>query len=265
MNSKINPTRSLSVLSALLFACFMQASLQGQTFLRVDFGTYDFYVNPIINSPAQPGFTEICIRNIGLPGVTTVIPETDSQWTNGSVEITIASGKSLDGTGTVLSRDRSNTTEDNGSFTYNALYRDIAIAQGTDYMSIGISGLKAETFYDIRVFAYDANNAGKQTFTNTTGTGDVSGSITWTAGYVFDGDNPDENRIFSTVLKIQSDGNGRITLLNQRTTSLSNEALLNGLEITAVTAIPEPSVSCLLAASGAMLVVLACLYRRRCK
>jgi hypothetical protein len=257
-----NTTTSIKV-AALLLLCGGGPLLQGQTVLSVDFGSSDPFQKT--ESPVQSGFEEFLISNVATSGpLFQTYGGLNKTWTsNGSVTITIASGTTLEGTGNILSRDRDATAADSAAFTYSSLYRDIMITSSSANMRIGISGLNPDAIYDVRVFAYDNNAGASMTFANATGTGSESGTITWTATYAFDGANTNENTIYSTVLRIQANGNGEILLSGLRSNSWE-EAIINGLEIIAIPpgpAIPEPAISgLLLAATG---ILLASLRPRR--
>lgn len=242
-------TPSLKLASVLILGC--GASVSAQTILSVDFGS--------VNNPAaQTDFVVFNTSENATAGpIVRNYTNLNLDWTaSGSVSVTLASGTNLAATGNMIARNRTGTAANSGSFTYNALYRDLVIAQNSANMRIGITGLNANTYYDVRIYAYDHDNAGTALFANATGTNTVSDTISWTAGGI-NGANPDENLRFSTVLRVLTDSNGSLIIANTRQSGGSNQAIINGIEIAAI---PEPATAGVLFSVGALGAALA---RRR--
>lgn len=243
-------------LAATLLLLGCSTTLHAQTILGVDFGSAN---NPV----EQTDFDPFSVSENATAGpVTKSYTGLDEQWTaDGTVAVTLAAGTTITATNNMLARNRSGVTPDSGSFTYNALYRDLIIAQNRPDMRIGISGLNANTTYDVRLFAYDQNESGTMLFTNETGTGSETASISWTASFDFANAGTDADTIFSAVLRLQTDSEGNLLIGGKRTDAggaANRQAIIDGMQITAI---PEPaSVGALI---GACAVALA--FSRRGK
>ena len=229
MKNRISRLPALTA-NALILAFFIASALGAESVLRVDFGK-----STLPLSPVQSDFVSFATSvNAAQGPLKETFSGLGNQWTqNGTLTVTLASGPSLTDTNNLLSRDREEVSEDNGAFHYRALYRDTIIAQNKPHMVISVAGLKPETIYDVRLFAYDNTEQGTSTFTDETGTGSESATITWTPQFDFVGDKDDINEVFSTTLRIKSDNQGNITILNQRmqSSSANRQAIINGLEI----------------------------------
>lgn len=167
-------------------------------------------------------------------------------------------------------RDRG-APADNGIFTQNNLLEDLATNfQPTDRgTSYSISGLSANTQYDIRLFAFDSlfNNGTVNTFFDTTATttatttnfnsgtgpGTLLGSITNRPTNTA-ADAPATNTDYSLLVSITSDSSGFISIGQ---TSTNGPVLLNGFTVSEA-AVPEPASIGLAAVAG-----LGLLARRR--
>jgi hypothetical protein len=221
----------------------LSASLSAQTILSVD-------INAGAGSPSatEDGFVGF---NIGTGSTTGPLTATynglDSELTSGSVTFTLAQGTSLTDTGAFLARYRSSIALDNGDFTYSDLYSDLGIVTGTDTngesITLGFSGLLANTTYEIKLFAYNDSETNTRTMTfadYTTGQEADSGSIVYSGSYDFATDS--DNDKFATTISAVTDSEGN--LLIRGTPGGNYVAVLNGFQISAI---PEPSSFALLA------------------
>lgn len=244
--------RALLATATLSLGFLFASNLEAQLLLSMDFNTLPAGQSV---SPTESGYTGVTVNNAEFTGpFTTSFTGLSTSLSSGTVGLTIAAGTTLTSTGAMLSRDRPATTADNGSFTYQALYRDFIISKyttgGIPKMTIGLSGLNASTEYLVTFYAYDNNNSGTISLQNTTGTGSQSGSISWTAGYAFNGANANENAKFSTTLRVQTDTLGNLTFLNTTTSGAGFQGILNGIQVTAV---PEPTAIALVIAGCGLL------------
>ncbi|MDR1280969.1 MAG: hypothetical protein LBK99_09125 [Opitutaceae bacterium] len=247
--------------SLLLLPAFL-SPLPAQTFLSVDIGAGN---NPAA-STIQAGFASIGIPTGATTGpIERTLAGLDTEFTaTGTVVFTIASGNTLAGTGQFLTRDRGTPSTDSGSFTYSDIYRDTVLRTGSNAngatATLGFSGLNANTLYEIRFFTYDndASSSRTMTFTDwTTGVAGNTGSITFTGGYIFT--DTTDNHIFSTTITATTDASGK--LLIRETPGGSYSALLNGFQLTHVSAaVPESAATALMATGAVCLAIL--LYRR---
>jgi hypothetical protein len=239
------------------------AMLSAQTFLSVDMNA-----GAGSPSPTQTGFTAFNTGTSATAGPrTATFTGLGTEFTSiGSVTVTIAWGGStatdLTGTGTFLARDRA-APANTGSFTTADLYRDMLQSTGTGVngqpVAIGFSGLLANTAYDLRFFAYDHSASGSRTMTFTdfsSGSAGGTGSITYTGASVFDSST--SNNVFSTLISVTSDSNGKILLTE--TPGGSYGVALNGFVLSA-SSVPEPSTYAMI--SGALVLTGSVLSRRR--
>jgi len=212
-------------------------------------------------SPTQSGFT-----GIGLTVATGTGPYTTS-FTGLSTAYTASGtvGLSLTfpaPTGQYTARDRTTTTADTGNFTYSNLYRDIVSSGSNGTLSIGFTGLLANTTYQLRFYSYDDSAVASRTmiFTDWTsgsaGTGAATGSVTYTGGHVFTGAVGD-NYLYSTLITVTSSATGTLDI--RQTAGGNYASVLNGFEIISV--IPEPSTYAMIA--GALGLMGAVSFRRR--
>lgn len=244
--------RALLATVTLSLGFLFASNLEAQLLLSMDFNTMPAGGSA---SPTESGYTGVVVNNAEFTGpFTTSFTGLSTSLSSGTVGLTIAAGTTLTSTGAMLSRDRPATTADNGSFTYQDLYRDFIISKyttgGIPKMTIGLSGLNASTEYLVTFYAYDNNNSGAISLQNTTGTGSQSGSISWTAGYAFNGANANENAKFSTTLRVQTDTLGNLTFINTTTSGAGFQGILNGIQVTAV---PEPTAIALVIAGCGIL------------
>lgn len=237
------------------------STLSAQTFLSVDIGA---------GATPEAATIQAEFESIGIPVSNTAGPiektfaGLSTKFTaTGSVVFTIASGTNLTGTGEFLTRDRGNPSTDSGNFTYSKLYRDAVMRTGSNSngapISLGFSGLKANSLYQIRFFAYDNNPSSSRTMNFidwTTGAAGTTGSITFTGGYAFT--ETTDNHIFSTTLTVTSDADGKL-LIRETPGGGSYPALLNGFLLT-YAAIPEPATTALMTTG---IIGLASLLLRR--
>ncbi len=196
------------------------------------------------SSPTQSGFQAFTVATTDQTNaapLTATFTGLDTSLTSGTVIASIASGATSTAVGEFLSRDRTTTTGNNGAFTDQSLYEDFVIAKQTSTakLTLALSGLKASTMYSVTFYLYDAVTTGAATITNITGTGSQSGSVSWTAGTVFDGTQANENSLYSTTLTVQSDTSGNLVFLDSTTSGEGFQAILNGFQISAA-AVPEP-------------------------
>lgn len=209
------------------------------------------------NSNDSPAFHGFVIPSAGEAG--------PASQTYSGIIVTIAGGSNLtnatsrDGsgnlnsTGTILTRDRGapldaeSPANSNMGFTFGELYRDFVTANA---IGIELSGLAANTSYDVIFYAYDNNGNRTQTFTDiTSGSPGASGTVTYTAASSFTASTP--NSIFSTKLTATSDSQGRLIFSETGvgTSGSTSVALFNGLQI-----IPEPASMSLLAVGSLVLL-----------
>ncbi len=223
---------TLLSLAKILSLAFVLAAPHGQaqSLLRVDFGKSN---QP--ESPTQSGFSPFTISLKASPGpMSQQFSGRERRWTDqGRIFVTLAAGNELTETHPLLARDREFAVPASGSFEAAALYRDFIIAHNRQFMVIGLAGLKPDTVYDIMLFCYDDVEDGTALFTNLTGTGGVSATIAWTKGASLAGA---KSTIFSAVMRIRSNREGEIVILNNRrlSSNVNRQAILNGLEIFAV-------------------------------
>lgn len=214
---------------ALMISLAFGTQLHAQSLLRVDFGK-----STPPASPVQTGFESFALSvNTEVGPIVQTYDRMDTPGTGqGRISVTLAAGRSLTDTGNMLARDRE-LSASRKTFEYAALYRDLVIAHNRQHMSIGIAGLAPDTVYDVRIFSSDTAEGGTTLISNATGAGSESGTITWEANYhVFGTD----VAVFSTTLRIRTDREGGIVLLNNRVKSdnVNRQAIINGLEILAV-------------------------------
>ena len=161
-------------------------------------------------------------------------------------------------------RDRGVATTSSGFIqvpddTFGALYRDFVFARGSAPITVGLTGLEANTVFRISIFSYDGGATnGADTADAVQQTVTLGGSVVGTLNYTGDqgdpqGTEPDtstnnDNRIDFTAT---SDASGAISFTTE--SAADQGARLNGIIIESV---PEPS-SALLSLIG-----LATLARR---
>lgn len=218
------------------------------TILKIDFGQTQ------TPSLVESGFDGFKVTNVGVAGPQT---QTFGAYTvriaNG---ITVDAGGALNATGVVNARDRGAPATDAGVFTYNDVYRDF-VTQGLD-TGVQITGLSANTSHEVRFYTYDHSNARTQTFKNLTGgTTTTLGTFGWTAGATFDV--ATSNDIYSVAYTVTSDSQGRLTFDINNAAAVTT--LLNGLVVTDLSVVPEPSTCAALA--GGVVLAAAVLRRRR--
>lgn len=246
----MNKYYPLKGILALAAAVLVSASVsQAQLLLGVDFG--------VTNSAVETGYSGFGITSGTLAGPSTKsYTGISNLYTTGTVAVTLAAGNTTTATGNLTARDRGTPSTNSGTFTYSDIYRDFINPSAGGNLTIGLTGLNANTQYTLTLYAYDNSNSRTMTYTDyTTGSAGASGTITWTAGYTFG--STTSNDVFSTTLTLTSDATGSLVI---RGTSNSGGAIINGLQLSAV---PEPStVALCFVAAG--IVVLRARRRNRC-
>jgi len=215
--------------------------------LGVDFGTST-------PSPVETGFQGFGASTGGSTGpLTATYTGLDTAQSSGSVALTLATGNTLAGTGTLTARDRTgnSTLVDQGSFTYAELYRDV-INSNNSALSLGLSGLNPNTTYTVKFFIYDDLATKTITFTDfTSGAAGTSGSVSFAAGYQFSSSTSNDQ--FATLLTVTSDIAGKLVF---RSSTSSSPAQIGGMLIQVA---PEPT------SLGLSALGLVALGRRRIK
>lgn len=255
---KLNPTIKHSVLGASLVLALC-ASSQAAMLLAVDFN--DVRGTPTVTSPTETGF-QAFDRDTATED-TTVGNATQTYATLGgniTVRFEFLFGQGLAQLG--VPRDRGlNNLGDNGTFTQGDLLRDLFtnVNETTNGTTIYLSGLAANTPYQIKLFSYDNSNANSLfAYYDTTATTGVGGTKTGTGtGTLLGqfnnqsgaGTYPNDNNDFSLTATVTSSATGFISL--GHTSSLSGGAV-NGFELTAV---PEPSSAMAFVSGLAFLIV----------
>lgn len=228
LKGQMNKHYPLKGILALAIAILASATMsQAQLLLSVDFG--------VTSSPVETGYSAFGITSGTLAGPSTKsYTGISNLYTTGTVAVTIASGNTVTATGNLTARDRTAPSTNSGTFTYSDIYRDFINPSSGGNLTLGLTGLNANTQYTLTLYAYDNANSRTVTYTDyTTGSAGASGSISYTAGYTFGSTTPDS--IFSTILTVTSDANGSLVI---RATPSSGGAIINGLQLSAV---PEPS------------------------
>lgn len=224
----------LNLLRIASFALVSATVASAAPILAVDFGASQ------APSLVETGFSEFELSN----AVNTTGPVTR---TFGSYSVTLAgsaavnAGGTFTSTGTMTARDRGQPVADNGTFTYNDVYRDFITLNAGTTMGIQLTGLTANASYEVTFYVYDNSNARTVNIKNITGATNLApnganealGSTSWTAGSSFG--STTSNEVFSISGTVISDSLGRLTFAN---TIGSGNALINGLTLTAI---PEPS------------------------
>jgi len=235
----------------------LSAVASAAPFLSVDFNHIATPTSPTEAGP--PAFQAFDVPDGATAGpMTQTYSVSDPLLTATSVTVRIASGTTPTATANLLSRDRG-AIADNGTFTYGDLYRDIAIATGTNTtLTLGISGLNPNAPYDVTLYAYDNNNGGTVTLTNTTGGATAPAvSYTYTNGAANFTGGTTPNDVFCRTLRVTSDATGALTFTSN-TNFNGSQGLLNGFQISTV---PEPTVG--LAAIGGLGLLAGCRRVRR--
>ncbi|HEY8966849.1 MAG TPA: hypothetical protein VIM58_10420 [Candidatus Methylacidiphilales bacterium] len=218
---------------ALILGGFAAPASHGAPLLSVDFGA--------TTNPTLSGFQTFSIATGNVAGpVTQSFTGIDTSLTSGTLSFTLAAGTTLTGTSTLTARDRG-TIASTGTFTYGPIYEDFINPSSGTTLTMGISGLNANTQYTLTLYAYDNSNTKTLTFADyTSGTAGASGTIAFTAATSFTSTTP--NDIYALTLTLTSDASGNLVI---RDTASSGTPVIDGLVISAV-AVPEPTTVTLL-------------------
>lgn len=238
----------MAALSLLVFLCVSSAS--AATLLSVDIG----------NGNAETGFTKWSVGGDGASIRTTTI---------GSYGLTMAGGvvaadlTTLNTRYSINERNRGGPT-DTGALTYGDVFSDRAVAtlipgqtvQSGAGLLLQISGFEPNTAYQVQLWGYEHNNTGSAKFVDfydlSSGTETLIGGFTTTAGQT-----PTTNNDFSVTGTVMSDANGNLIFKSR--SNYDGLGIFNGITVSSVAAVPEPTVGML----GVMGVMGIVLRRRR--
>ena len=208
---------------------------------------------PESSDPAvtQPGFSEFLLggtENSDFGGVTT--------HSYGGIDVSLTHSNG----GNIGDRRRAEPT-DAGVFTEQELLRDFVFARGTDPddgIDVLIEGLKRNYLYEVTLWAFDDGSGGAR-ISDWFANGELA-----VDDYVFDGGavppSPLSDGLYSFSFLASSDGSGSLLIGGRAVSGTDPRVFLNGLRLTDVYVVPEPS-TCVLIAMG----LAACRWRRRRK
>lgn len=237
----------MAALCLLLVSSAM--SVSAATLLSVDFG----------NGNAETGFTKWSIGADGASIRTTTI---------GSYGLTLAGGVTATDLTTLNPRyslnERLRGLTDNGAVTYGDVFNDraVAVLLGGQTLQTGaglllqISGFEPNTEYIVQLWGYEHNNTGTAKFVDfynlTGGTETLLSGYTTTAGQT-----PLTNNDFSITATVTTDADGKLILKSR--SNYDGLGIFNGITVSSVAAVPEPTVGML----GVMGVMGIVMRRRR--
>lgn len=239
----------MAALCLLLTLC--SASASAATLLSVDFG----------GGNAETGFTKWTIGADGASIRSTTV---------GSYGLTMAGGVTAADLTTLNTRyslnDRSRGgPADSGAMTYGDVFSDRAVAtlipgqtlQTGAGLLLQISGFEPNTAYVVQLWGYEHNNTGTAKFVDfydlSSGIEALLGGYTTTAGQT-----PLTNNDFSITATVTTDANGNLIFKSR--SNYDGLGIFNGITVSSVAAVPEPTVG-MLGALGVMGIVM----RRRRK
>jgi len=142
-------------LAAVIVVCgWPHRQALGQYFLNVDFNSNDGRITFSPTSNGPPIFSSFDVpSSTGAVSINNTFA-TDPFLTSGATTVTL-----FGDTGNISSRDRANSPSNGGSFTFGDLYRDFVVADNdSETITIGLSGLNANTQYQVVFYAYDADH-----------------------------------------------------------------------------------------------------------
>ncbi|HEV7300722.1 MAG TPA: PEP-CTERM sorting domain-containing protein [Tepidisphaeraceae bacterium] len=233
----------------ILLAAAVAVSSIGQSgyaapFLNVEFGPG--------NSATESGFTNVTAA--GGPVVTSA----------GNVTVALTNAP------TGSQRDRG-VLSDSGAFTYADLYDDFVRSDGGNTLTVALSGagILPGTSYVVTLYGFDPQGTGSATgstvVSNVQGYKQTGGASFGTITYAVVNGNPgasaptaNEQYSITTTLNSGAGGLLSVDITPVSSTSGYTSAILNAIQVSQVTMVPEPTALGLLTVGG-----LAVLRRRR--
>jgi len=229
MNSESRWLR-LSLLFAAILSVFLPISHRALADVRIQF------VPSSGTAPLQGGSSYKLPFAGTVAAVTGTFSGVDaSVASSGTLSISMTGGTSS-GTNTQaqFTQTRSAVTvSGSGAFTEGPLYQSYGgfNVSGANALWLSLSGLKAFTWFQVELYAYDNSSNGGTSFTDlTAGSAATSGSIAYAAGAAFTTNSDADNR-FSVILAVLSDTTGKILIKGSGLNGGNSYAIVNGLRI----------------------------------